>query len=166
MILPPSLTRTKKVPMIEETIEAEPKASGKTKRRDARSLQQQAAEQHGRDDRDRVGLEQVGRHAGAVADVVADVVGDHGRVARIVLGNAGLDLADQVGADVGPLGEDAAAEAREDGDQRAAEGQSDQCMQRGGIAERGAQQGEVARDAEQPQTHHQHAGDGAAAKCH
>jgi hypothetical protein len=34
----------------------------------------------------RVGLEQVGGHAGAVADVVADVVGDGGRVARIIFG--------------------------------------------------------------------------------
>ena len=59
------------------------------------------AEQDHRDGGDRVGLEQVGRHAGAVADVVADVVGDRGRVARVVLGDARLDLADEVGADVG-----------------------------------------------------------------
>ena len=88
------------------------------------------AEQHRRDDGHRVGLEQVGRHAGAVADVVADVVGDHRRVARVVLGDAGFDLADQVGADVGALGEDAAAESREDRDQRAAEGEADQRVQR------------------------------------
>src|SRR3546814_4027805 len=67
---------------------------------------------HGGDHGDHVGLKEVGRHAGAVADVVADVVGDDRRVAGIVLGDAGLDLADQVGADVGDLGEDAAAEAR------------------------------------------------------
>ena len=48
----------------------------------------------------------------------------------IVLGNAGFDLADQIGADIGALGEDAAAEAREDRDQRAAEGQADQRVQR------------------------------------
>ncbi len=63
-----------------------------------------------------VALEQVGAHAGDVADVVADVVGDDGRVARVVLGNARLDLADQVGADVGRLGVDAAADAGEQGD--------------------------------------------------
>ena len=62
-----------------------------------------APSSHGGDQRDGVGLEQVGGHAGAVADVVADVVGDHRRVARVVLGDAGLDLADQVGADVGAL---------------------------------------------------------------
>src|SRR3712207_8432714 len=40
--------------------------------------------------------------------VVADVVGDRGGVAGVVLGDALLDLADEVGADVGRLGEDAA----------------------------------------------------------
>ena len=81
---------------------------------------------HGGDHGDGVGLEQVGRHAGAVADVVADVVGDGGGVARVVLGDAGLDLADQVAADVGALGEDAAAETGEDRDQRGAEAERDQ----------------------------------------
>ena len=90
----------------------------------------QDAEQHHGDRGDRVGLEQVGRHAGAVADVVAHVVGDHGRVARVVLGDAGLDLAHQVGADVGALGEDAAAEPGEHRDQRAAEAEADQGVDR------------------------------------
>ena len=91
-----------------------------------RAGEEDGRQQHGGDDGDRVGLEQVGRHAGAVADIVADIVGDHGRVARVILGDAGLDLADQVGADVGTLGEDAAAEPGEDRDQRGAEGQADQ----------------------------------------
>ena len=88
--------------------------------------ERQDAEQHDRDGGHDVGLEEVGRHAGAVADVVADVVGDHGRVARVVLGDAGLDLADEVGADVGALREDAAAQTGEDGDQRAAEADADE----------------------------------------
>ncbi|MEI9886728.1 MAG: hypothetical protein WDN08_09545 [Rhizomicrobium sp.] len=75
---------------------------------------------HGGDGGHREGLEQVGRHAGAVADIVAHVVGDGGRVARVVLGDAGFDLADHVAADVGALGEDAAAETGEDRDQRGA----------------------------------------------
>ena len=90
------------------------------------------AEQHHGDRGDGVRLEQVGSHAGAVADVVADVVGDHGRVARVVLGDAGLDLPDEVGADVGGLREDAAAETREDRDQRAAEREADQVVDRRG----------------------------------
>ena len=85
---------------------------------------------HAEDDRgdegDLVGLEQVGGHAGAVADVVAHVVGDGGRVAGVVLGDAGLDLAHEVGADVGRLGEDAAADPEEQGEQRAAEAEADQ----------------------------------------
>ena len=94
------------------------------------SGKQQRAQQHRRDDRDRVGLEEVGRHAGAVADVVAHVVGDHRGIARVVLGNARLDLAHQVGADVGALGEDAAAKTREDRDQRAAEREADERLDR------------------------------------
>ena len=82
------------------------------------------AEQQRGDERDRVGLEQVGRHAGAVADVVADVVGDGGGVARVVLGDALLDLADQVGADVRGLGEDAAADTHEHREQRGAEAEA------------------------------------------
>ena len=64
-----------------------------------------------------VGLEQVGRHARAVADVVTHVVSDGRRVAGIVLRDAGLDLADQVGAHVRSLGEDAPAHAHEQGEQ-------------------------------------------------
>ncbi len=135
-------------------------------RRCGRGLHHQRAEQHGGDDRHRVGLEQVRGHAGAVADVVADVVGDHRRIARIVLGDAGLDLADEVGADIGALGEDAAAETREDRDQRSAEAQSHERMD--DVAEIGLvdrvrlQQGEVAGNAEQAEADHQKAGDGAA----
>ena len=80
-----------------------------------------AAENHGGDDGHRIGLEQVGCHAGAIADIVADVVGDRCRVARIILGNAGFDFADEIAADVRALGEDAAAETGEDRDQRGAE---------------------------------------------
>ena len=84
----------------------------------------------------RVGFEQVGSHAGAVADVVADVVGDDGRVAGVVFRNAGFDLAHEVGAHVGALGEDAAAESREDRDQGATEGEADQRVQRGVVSRR------------------------------
>ena len=130
-----------------------------------RAGEEDRRQQHGGDDGHRVGLEQVGGHAGAVADVVADVVGDHGRVAGIVLGNAGLDLAHQVGADVGALGEDAAAETREDRDQRAAEAERDQRLQHAaqlvvaGAGHAAAQEEVVAGDAQQAEADHQHAGD-------
>ncbi len=45
-------------------------------------------------------------------------------VARVVLGDALLDLADQVGADVGGLGEDAAADTHEHREQRGAEAEA------------------------------------------
>ena len=98
-----------------------------------RAGEEDRGQQHGGDDGHHIGLEQVGRHAGAVADIVADIVGDHGRVARIVLGNAGFDLADQIGADIGALGEDAAAETGEDRDQRGAEGERDQRLDQGDV---------------------------------
>ncbi len=92
-------------------------------------------DRHHRDaERDHIGLEQVGGHAGAVADIVADIVGDHRGVAGVVLGDARLDLADQIGADVGRLGEDAAAQPREDRDQRGAEGQRHECIDHGAVA--------------------------------
>ena len=120
-------------------------------------------EQHAGHERHRVGLEEVGRHAGVVADVVADVVGDHGRVARIVLGDARLDLADEVGADVGALREDAAAEAREDRDQRAAEGEADERAHGVGLGDVAQAQGAVvAGDAEQAEADDEDARHGAA----
>ena len=122
-------------------------------------------EHHRGDDGHRVGLEQVGGHAGAVADVVAHVVGDGRRVARIVLRDAGLDLADEVGADVGALGEDAAAETGEDRDQRGAERERHQRVDHRAAfrreAARADQEPVVERDAEQRETGDQHAGDGA-----
>ena len=131
------------------------------------ALEHDAADQHRGDHGHGEGLEEVGRHAGAVADVVADVVGDHGRIARIVFRNAGFDLADEVGADVGALGEDAAAESREDRDQRRAEREADHRVQqvarrRPGMRHR--QHPVEARDADQAKTHDQQAGDRAAAE--
>jgi hypothetical protein len=90
-------------------------------RRRARGLHHQRAEDHRGNDGHRISLEQVRGHAGAVADVVAHVVGDHRGIARIVLGNARFDLAHQIGADVRTLGEDAPSQPRENRDQRAAE---------------------------------------------
>jgi len=51
-------------------------------------------------------------------------------VARVVLRDPRLDLADEVGADVGGLGEDATAESGEDRDQRAAEAEADESVDR------------------------------------
>ena len=118
-------------------------------------------EHHRRHHCHHIGLEEVRRHAGAVADIVADVVGDRRRVARIVLGNARFDLADEVGADVGALGEDAAAETGEDRNQRGAEAERDQRVDddaiRDRVAERPGENPEIAGDADQREAGDQHA---------
>ena len=120
---------------------------------------------HGGDDGHRIGLEQVGGHAGAVADVVADVVGDGRRITRIVFRNAGFDFADEIAADVGALGEDAAAETGEDRDQRGTEAERDNGVDHGAVVRRkmtGAdEEAEIKRDAEQREASDQEAGDGA-----
>ena len=71
---------------------------------------------HRRDDRPDVGLEQVGAHAGHVADVVAHVVGDGRRIQRMIFGDPRLDLAHQVRANIGRLGVDTATNTSEQGD--------------------------------------------------
>ena len=80
------------------------------------------------DERANVRLEEIGAHAGDVTDVVTDVVGDDGGVVRVVLVDAGLDLADQVGADVGGLGVDATGHAREERDGGGAEAEAGQAL--------------------------------------
>ena len=163
--LAPSLT--KNVPMIEVMMQTPPMASGSVIiwQQDRRAGEEDRRQHHGGDDGHRIGLEQVGRHAGAVADIVADVVGDGGRIARIVFRNAGFDLADQIAADVGALGEDAAAETGEDRDQRGAEAERDQRVDHGAVVrrhmQRAGEEAEIERDAEQRQPRDQHAGDGA-----
>ena len=117
------------------------------------------AEDDGGDQGDLVALEEVGGHAGAVAHVVAHVVGDGGGVAGVVLGDARLDLADEVGADVSGLGEDAAADPEEQGEQRATEAEADE-DRRAGVLEDGDDDG----GAEQAQAHREHAGHAAGAE--
>ena len=77
----------------------------------------QVGEEHGRHRRDDVGLEQVGRHPSAIADVVTDVIRDDGRVPGVILRDARLDLPDQVRADVGPFRVDPAADPGEEAHQ-------------------------------------------------
>src|SRR4051812_6865106 len=101
------------------------------RRIEADRLERRDAEDDRRHQGDLVALEEVGGHAGAVADVVAHVVGDGGRVAGVVLGDARLDLAHEVGADVGRLGEDAATDSQEQREQRATEAEPDEDGGRG-----------------------------------
>ena len=139
--LAPSLT--KKVPIIEVMMQTPPMRQRIEHQVDhvVGCRRRRSSQHHGRHHGHRVGLEEVGRHAGAVADVVTDVVGNHRRVAGVVLGNAGLDLAHQVGADVGALGEDTAAETREDRDQGGAEAKGNKRINDHGASEGALSQG-------------------------
>ena len=77
--------------------------------------------QHRRDDRHDIGLEQICRHPGAIPDIITDIVGNNGWIARVILGNAGFHLADEVSSDIRALGKDAAAESGKNRDQRGTE---------------------------------------------
>ena len=100
-------------------------------------------------------------------DVVTDVISDHRRVAWIILRDTRLHFADQVSAHVRALGEQSTTEPGEDGDQRATETETDEVLEYLVLVLPGQQQQPViARHAEQAEPHHQHAGDGAAAKSH
>src|SRR5437660_1450341 len=124
-----------------------------------------AAEDHRPDVLRRRRFEQVGAAARAVADVVTHQVGNDGRVAWIVLRDAGLDLPDQIRAHVGRLGVDPAAELREERHEARAEAVADD-QQRNllvGDAE-GAHRREETPHAEEAHGDDEEAGDGAAAE--
>ena len=93
------------------------------------------AEDHGADVLGGRGFEEVRAAAGAVAHVVADEVGDDGRVARVVLRDALLDLAHEVRADVGGLGVDTAAELGEEGHEGGPEAEADDEEGRDGVVD-------------------------------
>ncbi len=116
-------------------------------------LERGDAEDDRGDERDLVALEQVGGHAGAVTHVVADVVSDGRRVARVVFGDTRFDLADEVGTDVGSLGEDAATDAQEQGQQRTTEAEADEDDRR-----RVLEQGDDRGGAQQAEADGEHAG--------
>ena len=70
------------------------------------------AQRNGGYDRHRIGFEQIGSHAGHIPYVVPHVIRNNCRIARVILGNAGLDLPHQIGAHIRRLGIDAPANAR------------------------------------------------------
>ncbi len=68
-------------------------------------------ESEGGEDGADIGLVKVSAHTGNVADVITDVIGDGGGVAAVILGDACLNLTDEVSANVRSLGVNAAADA-------------------------------------------------------
>ena len=127
---------------------------------------QRHAQDHGADVLGRRGLEQIGAAAGAVAHVVAHQIGNHRRVARVVLRDTRLHLAHQVGADVSRLGVDAAAKLRkqrhETGPEAVAHNQEGDLLV---LDAHQPQQQEQAADPDQAHGDDEQAGHRAAAKC-
>mmetsp|Transcript_23301 Transcript_23301/g.58399 ORF Transcript_23301/g.58399 Transcript_23301/m.58399 type:complete len:762 (-) Transcript_23301:280-2565(-) len=119
------------------------------------------------------GPEQVGPHARHVAHVVADVVGDAGGVEGGVLVELlavadANDLAGEIGADVGGLGEDASADAAEHGDGGAAEAVAGEALEEHLVVDEGLSahldaEVRLVEDSEDVQDDHR---DGAEAEAH
>ncbi len=88
-----------------------------------------SSKQQSGDDGDHIGFKQIRRHARAIADIVADVIGNNRRISWVIFRDPGFDLADQIRADIGALGENAAAQTREDRNQRRAKAKPNQSVQ-------------------------------------
>ena len=126
--------------------------------------QDDRGQHHCGNDGHHIGFEQVGGHAGAIADIVAHIVGDGCRIARVVLGDTRFDLAHHVTAHVGTLGEDAAAQPGKNGNQRSAEAQSDKSVDDGPVGRfeaHGQKNEEIDGNAQQAETGNQQPGHGA-----
>ncbi len=132
---------------------------GKENALDAEDGKERRAQDHGADVLSRGGFEDVRATARAVANVVANEVGDHGRVAGIVFGDASLNLADEIGAYIGRFGVNAAAKLREEGYQGCAKAKADQFIGRGLRMLEAAEEEEEDADAEQRESHDHESGD-------
>ena len=122
----------------------------------------------GRDDGANIALIQVRTHTGHIAHVVTYVIGNRCRVTRVIFGNTGLNLAHQVGAHIGRLGEDAAAHAgkQRHGTGAHAEGQHGTGDVGGLQLKHEAQQHEPHADIQQAEADHSKAHNGAGGEGH
>ena len=116
------------------------------------------AQRNGGDNGAYIGFEQICPHARDVAHVIAHVIRDDRRVARIVLRNSGLHLAYKVRAHIRRLRIDAAADARKQRDGGGAEAEAGQhtYVLRDQVNRGNAQQAE----ADHGHAHHRAAGKG------
>ena len=152
--------------MIEVMTQAPPMASGRDHAGKLHGVRRStmAARTMVATSRHHIGFEQIRRHAGAIADVIAHVIGDNRGIARVILGNAGFHLAHQVRAHIGAFGENSPAQPRKDRNQRPAEGKGNQRIDHGaagGLKTHGAgQEAEIKRHAEKAEACDEQAGDG------
>ena len=132
-------------------------------------IQNQRTQHHRCNNRHRVGLKQIGGHTRAISHVVAHVVSDHCRIARIVFRNACFNFAHQISTYIRTLGENAAAQARKNRNQRRAKRQTnhglDDVAHLGTADGRPIQHIEKSNHAQQAQADHQQARDGTAFEC-
>ena len=125
------------------------------------------------EDRAAIAFIEVGAHAGHVAHIVAHVIGDGRRIARIVFGNTRFDFTYQVGAHIGRFRVNSAADTRE---QRLRRGTHTESQHRRGNDHQflgiGHPFNKMIQDQipygniEQAQPHHDEPHHGAAAKSH
>ena len=87
------------------------------------------------DEADGVGFKDIGGHPSAIADVIADVVGNGGGVARVIFFELGFEFANEVCADIGGFGVDTSAQTSEDADERGSESEAGQAIDGGTEAE-------------------------------
>ena len=130
------------------------------------------AERGGGEDGPGIGFVEIGAHSGHVAHVVAHVVGNGGRVARVIFRDARLHFSHQVCAHVGRLGIDSAAHA---GKKRLARSAHAEGQHRGRDEDELLSAGEVGkcledqvprRNVQQREAHHGKAHDSSRAESH
>ena len=113
------------------------------------------------DEADGVGFKNIGGHPSAIADIIADVVGNGGGVTRVIFFELGFEFANEVGADIGGFGVDASAQTSEDADERGSEGEAGQAIDGGTEAEPAGGDEIEGADGEESEGDDEQAGDGA-----
>ena len=112
------------------------------------------------DEADGVGFKDIGGHPSAIADVIADIVGNGGGVTRVIFFELGFEFANEVCADIGGFGVDASAQTSEDADERGSEGEAGQAIDGGTEAEPAGGDEVEGADGEKGQGDDEQAGDG------
>ena len=129
-------------------------------------LKHQEGDQYGADEADRIGLEDIGSHAGAVTNIVTNVVCNGCGIARVIFVEVLLDFAHEIGADIGRLGVDASPETGKDTDEAGPEGEADEGIY-GLLDPMETHSDDIkATDGEQSEADHEETGHCAAAECH